>query len=231
MFTGIIQHVGAVRAARAVGDGRRLTIDLGPLADGLAAGDSVAVDGACLTACRVAGAAADFDLAAETVARTTLGAARPGTRVNLERALLVGAALDGHLVQGHVDGTAEIARIDRRPDQWTVELAAPAAVTDEMVEKGSVTVNGVSLTLTAVGPGTFAVALIPTTWTHTTFADLAAGAQVNVETDIIGKYVRRYLCQLSGQPAPAPSAAPGGAAPAAPAGGLTIEKLREAGFI
>jgi riboflavin synthase len=225
MFTGIIQHVGAVRAARAVGDGRRLTIDLGPLAEGLAAGDSVAVDGACLTACRIAAALADFDLAAETVARTTLGAAHAGTKVNLERALRVGSALDGHLVQGHVDGTAEIARIDRRPDQWTVEFAAPPALTDEMVEKGSVAVNGVSLTLTSVGAGTFAVALIPTTWTHTTFADLTAGAKVNVETDIIGKYVRRYLRQLSGQPAP--PAAP----PPAPGGGLTIEKLRQAGFI
>jgi riboflavin synthase len=225
MFTGIIQHVGTVRAARTVADGRRLTIDLGPLAAGLAAGDSVAIDGACLTACRVAAEQADFDLTAETVARTTLGSARAGAKVNLERALRVGAALDGHLVQGHVDGTAEIARIDRRPDQWTVEFAAPAALTDEMVEKGSVAVSGVSLTLTAVGAGTFAVALIPTTWTHTTFANVAAGAKVNVETDIIGKYVRRYLRQISTPSAPTAAAAP------APGGGLTIEKLREAGFI
>ena len=213
MFTGIIQHVGAVRSVRAVGAGRRIAVDLGPLAEGLALGDSVAVDGACLTACGLDGTLAEFDVAGETVRRTTLGAARPGTRVNLERALRLSGALDGHLVQGHVDGVAEIRRIDRSADQWTVEFAAPAALTDEMVEKGSVAIAGVSLTLTGVSGGGFAVALVPTTLRETTLADLAAGAKVNVETDLIGKYVRRYLRQMS-----------------APAGGLTLEKLRDAGF-
>ena len=213
MFTGIIQHVGEVLSAGAVGGGRRLTVDLGPLAEGLAVGDSVAVDGACLTACAIRGATADFDLAGETVSRTTLGLAAPAAKVNLERPLRLADALDGHLVQGHVDGVAEVRRIERSADQWAVELSAPAGLTDEMVEKGSVALAGVSLTLTSAGDGTFAVALVPTTLAKTTLAGLAPGAKVNVETDVIGKYVRRYLRQLSGG-----------------SGGLTLEKLRDAGF-
>jgi riboflavin synthase len=217
MFTGIIQHVGEVRAARPVGGGRRVTIDLGPLAEGLQLGDSVAVSGACLTACAIRGALVDFDVAGETVARTTLGEARPGTKVNLERPLRVGDALDGHLVQGHVDGVAEVSRIDRAADQWAIKLAAPRELTDEMVAKGSVAVAGVSLTLTHVADGSFAVALIPTTLSKTTFADLAVGAKVNIETDVLGKYIRRYLRQMAGAE---------GAG-----GGLTLEKLRDAGFV
>jgi len=215
MFTGIVRHVGEVRAARAVGGGRRLAIDVGPLADRLGLGDSVAVDGACLTVCRLDAALAEFDVAGETVARTTLGEARPGTRVNLESPLRASDVLDGHLVQGHVDGVAEVRRIDRAADQWTVELAAPAELTDEMVSKGSVALAGVSLTLTAVAAGSFAVALIPTTLAETTLAGLAVGTKLNVETDVIGKYVRRYLHQLAAGPSP---------------GRLTLEKLRDAGF-
>ena len=214
MFTGIVQHVGEVRAARATGGGKRLTIDLGPLAEGLAAGDSVAVSGACLTARRIAGAEAEFDLSAETLRRTTLCDASPGTKVNLERPLRFSDELGGHLVQGHVDGVGEVRRIDRRGDEWTVELAAPKELTDEMVEKGSVAVAGVSLTITHVADGAFGVALIPTTLEKTTFGRMNVGSKVNIETDVIGKYVRRYLRQPS----------------AAPEGGLTLGKLREAGF-
>ena len=223
MFTGIIQHVGRVRAVRNVGKGRRLTVDVGHLADGLRLGDSVSVSGACLTACGIDGAAVDFDLAAETVSRTTLGEVRAGAKVNLECALRLGAGLDGHLVQGHVDGVGEIRRIDRSADQWTVEFAAPGNLTDEMVEKGSVAVCGVSLTVTSVADGRFSVALIPTTWTATTFADMSVGSKVNIETDVIGKYVRRYLHQIAG--------ASGEDGRPARAGGLTIEKLRDAGFM
>jgi len=217
MFTGIIQHVGQVRAVRPVGDGRRLTIDLGPLAEGLSPGASVAVSGACLTACRIVGAEADFDVSAETVSRTTLGDLAPGERVNLEPAMRLGEALGGHLVQGHVDGVGEVRRVGRRPNEWTVEFAAARELTDEMVLKGSVAVAGVSLTLTHVGDGTFGVALIPTTLAGTTLAEMNVGAKVNIETDVIGKYVRRYLRQLSSAAAGRP-------------GDLTLEKLREAGF-
>ena len=216
MFTGIIQHVGRLEADRPSGDGKRLTIDLGPVAEGLKPGDSVAIDGACLTVCGLTGGRGDFDVSGETLSRTTLGALRAGGKVNLERAMRLGEGLDGHLVQGHVDGVGRIRRIDRRPDQWTVEFEAPGELIGQMVRKGSVAVAGVSLTLTAVAEGTFAVALIPTTWNETTFAELAVGSKVNVETDVIGKYVRRYLQQL---------ASTGGRD-----GGLTIEKLRDAGF-
>lgn len=221
MFTGIIQRVGAVRGVRSVGDGLRIAVDLGSLTEGLALGDSVAVGGACLTAVRIDGAVAEFDVSAETVARTTLGSARTGDAVNLERALRAGAGLDGHLVQGHVDGVGEIARIDRSPEQWTVAVACPRELTDEMVEKGSVAVAGVSLTITALADGQFSVALIPATWEATTFGTMGVGAKVNIETDVIGKYVRRYLRQMAGGSAEAP----------ARPGGLTIDKLRDAGFM
>jgi riboflavin synthase len=168
----------------------------------------------------------DFDIAAETVARTTLGEVRTGAKVNLERALRLGAGLDGHLVQGHVDGVGEVRRIDRAPDQWTVEFSAPSNLTDEMVEKGSVAVCGVSLTITAVRDGLFGVALIPTTWKVTTFGDMSVGSKVNIETDVIGKYIRRYLWQIAGA-----SGEDGGPAKAGGPGGLTIEKLRNAGFM
>jgi len=217
MFTGIIQYVGTVRAVRTIGKGRRITVGVGPLADGLGLGDSVAVDGACLTACKIDGSVADFDVAAETVSRTTLAGVRVGTKVNLERSLRVGDGLDGHLVQGHVDGTGELRRIDRGADQWTVEFSVPASLADEMVEKGSVAVSGVSLTITAIAAGRFSVALIPTTWTETIFADMSVGSKVNIETDVIGKYIRRYVKQMSGG--------------SGLVGGLTMEKLRDAGFM
>lgn len=218
MFTGIIQHIGAVRGtSAAAGGGLRLRVDVGPLADGLALGDSVAVDGVCLTACRISGGEAEFDAVAETVSRSTLSSLRAGAKVNLERPLQAGGRLDGHIVQGHVDGVAEVSRIDAAGGQWTVELSCGRELTDEMVVKGSVAIAGVSLTLTAAGEGRFAVALIPTTRQRTTLGELRVGTRVNVETDVIGKYVVKYLRQMS--------AAPGGAS------GLTMEKLRAAGFV
>jgi len=212
MFTGIIRHVGTVRTVAAQAGGKRLGIDLGPLAAGLAEGDSVAVNGACLTAAAVASSRAEFDAVAETLGCTTLGDLRPGGKVNLERSLSAGDAIDGHLVQGHVDGVAEVRGITRG-GQWTVEFAAPAELTDLMVPKGSVAIDGVSLTLVAVAANSFSVTLIPTTLAGTALADLAAGSKVNVETDVIGKYVRKHLANLGASP-----------------GGLTLDKLRNAGF-
>ena len=218
MFTGIVRHVGKVIATRPSPAGRRLTIDLGPLADGLKLGDSVAVCGACLTASAIAGASAEFDVIAETLSCTKIGQLRLGSKANLERALRLGDSLDGHLVQGHVDGLARVKSI-RRGDQWVVEFTAPPEVTSLMAPKGSVAVDGVSLTLAATSDAGFSVALIPTTLSETTLPDLKVGDEVNIETDIIGKYVRRFLQQ---------SAAPG---PATSSGGLTMDKLRDAGFV
>jgi len=213
MFTGIVRHVGRVTAVASAAGRRRVSIDLGSLAEGLAPGDSVAVSGACLTAAEVAGAVAAFDVVAETLDRTTLGQLIAGSGVNLERAMLADGRLDGHIVQGHVDGTAEVADI-RRGDRWEVTFRAEPELVGAMVPKGSAAVDGVSLTLVSVDVSTFAVALIPTTLAETTLGDLTVGRRVNVETDVIGKYVQRYLRQLL----------------AGEGGSLTLDKLRSAGF-
>ena len=218
MFTGIIRHVGVVEAVRRSAGGARLAIDLGPLAKGLAPGDSVAVNGVCLTAAEVRGSRVEFDVVSETLSRTTLGALGPGDPVNLERALAVGGRLDGHLVQGHVDGVATVHAVSTGA-QRGLEFDAPPDLAAAMVPKGSVAVDGVSLTLVDVAAGRFSVALVPTTLAETTLARLRVGDRVNVETDLIGKYVLKYLQQATGQ-------APGAGAQA----GLTPQKLKEAGF-
>jgi len=210
MFTGIVRHVGQVRSTAPTATGARLTIDLGPLADGLALGDSVAVDGACLTATSLDGANVSFDAVAETLAKTTLGSLKAGSRVNLERAMGVGATLDGHIVQGHVDGVARVKAVTSAV--WT--FSAPRELAEQIVPKGSVAVTGVSLTVVDAGTDSFSVALIPTTLAETTLGELRVGQAVNIETDVIGKYVMRYLQNL------------GGARP----GGLTLDALRQAGF-
>lgn len=215
MFTGIIAYVGRVCGVAGSAGGKRLSIDLGPLAEGLSPGDSVAVSGACLTAATLDASVAGFDVIPETLSRTKLEHLRPGAKVNLERALRFGAGLEGHLVQGHVDGLAKVRSIRGGEGEHRIEFAAAKVLTDQMVPKGSVAIDGVSLTLAHVGPGVFAVALIPTTLSATTLADLRAGDEVNIETDVIGKYVLGYLQNLRGSNG----------------GGITLEKLRETGFI
>jgi len=215
MFTGIIRHVGVVQEVSPTPAGIRLVIDAGPLAGGLAPGDSLCVGGACLTAADVKGTSAGFDLVRETLDRTTLGRLQVGSAVNLEPALALGGKLDGHLVQGHVDAVA-VVRAIRTAGQHVVEFDAPRELTDQMVPKGSVALDGVSLTIAELTDGRFAVALVPTTLRRTTLGALRRSSRVNVEADLIGKYVRRYL-----------SAAGAGLGPA----GLTPEKLREHGFM
>ncbi len=216
MFTGIIQSVGRVLEVRPLGAGRRVRIDLGPLAEGLRVGRSVAVNGLCLTACRVEPPAAEFDVVAESLSRSTLGALREGSRVNLERALPAGGSFDGHFVQGHVDGLAKVSRVSTG-QPWIAEFTAEAKLLEGMVPKGSVAIDGVSLTLADVLRDRFRVALIPTTLAETTLADLAVGETVNIEADVLGKYVRRYLQQMLGDKAPEE--------------GLSMETLRRAGFL
>ena len=213
MFTGIIQHVGRVVAVRPTPEGKRLRIDLGPMAERVAVGGSVAVDGACLTVSAVDAAAADFDAVPETLGRTTLDSLSAGDAVNLEGALAAGDALDGHIVQGHVDGLAEVAKIDRGSSGHVLHLTALDELTDQMVAKGSVALAGVSLTLVTVDRGRFSVALVPTTLAATTLGEAAVADRVNLEVDVLGKYVRRYLQSLAAGP-----------------GGLSLEKLRSAGF-
>jgi riboflavin synthase len=193
MFTGIVEGIGTVAAVEPRGGGARIEVRLGPLAEGLRVGDSVAISGCCLTIATLAGDRAAFDAIPETLSRTWLARLGAGDRVNLERALRAGAALGGHLVQGHVDGVARIARRDERAGEVRLAFEAPPALTDDMVEKGSVALDGVSLTLTAASPGRFEVALIPHTLAVTTLGERRAGDDLNVETDLIGKWVRRLV--------------------------------------
>lgn len=194
MFTGLIETVGTVREAEPLAGGRRLRISAPGVASGLAAGDSVAVEGVCLTAINPDEDGFTAEAIGTTLSRTTLGAFAPGRRVNLERALALGDRLGGHLVQGHVDGVGEVLRVERRSEHVLVDVLLPDAVAELTVLHGSLAINGVSMTVNALpSTGVAQVAVIPYTWEHTTFPDLAPGAAVNLEGDMLGRFVVHYL--------------------------------------
>lgn len=217
MFTGLIQHIGRLLSSAATpGGGAVLRIDIGPLAGGAKLGDSIAIEGCCLTLARLDGARADFDAVPETLRRTTLGELAAGTAVNLEASLRADAKLGGHFVQGHVDGVARVERIAEggRWAEWHFQLE-DRALAAQIVEKGSIAIDGISLTVAGCDAtaGTFWVALIPETLARTTIAGKKKNARVNIETDILGKYV------LAALDARLPKKS-----------GLSIEKLRELGY-
>jgi riboflavin synthase len=192
MFTGIVTAVGAVRRAQAVDGGLELTIAT-PY-EALALGESIAVDGACLTVQAIEPGAFTVRVIRTSLDRTRFGDAAPGTRVNLERALAVGDRLGGHLVQGHVDGVGTVVALGRREDAVLLDLAVPAEVAAVSVPLGSITVDGVSLTVNAIpAPGTIQVSLIPFTLQHTTLGERRVGDRVHLEGDTIGKYVRQFV--------------------------------------
>jgi len=193
MFTGLIETVGRVVSATRTGTGARLRVDLGPAAEGVRAGDSIDLAGACQTVTAIDGTLADFDAVAETLARTTLGTWEPGMAVNIERSLRPGDRLAGHIVAGHVDGTGRVRENRDTADGWVLRVEPPPDLLPEIAPKGSMAVDGVSLTVVDAGPEAFSVALIPTTLRETTLGSLAAGDRVNLETDILAKYVRRAL--------------------------------------
>lgn len=194
MFTGLIEAVGTVQRLSVSGQAGRLRVDVGALADGLRLGDSVAVDGACLTVAAPAnGPAVEFDVSAETLRVTTLGALHPGGRVNLERSLRVGDRLGGHFVLGHVDAVATIAALRRDPGQITLEVSADPQVVRQLIPKGSVAVDGISLTVAELRADRFAVAVIPHTFANTSLQFKSPGNRVNLELDVIGKYVARQM--------------------------------------
>lgn len=194
MFTGIVEHVGRIERVERLPDLTRFVIDLGPISAGVKLGDSIAVAGTCLTVTRIEGTRHDFEAIPETLARTRLGALEAGDLVNLERAMAAGARFDGHLVQGHVDGVGRVEEVTRRGNE--VELHVRLLDPDlesALVDKGSVALDGVSLTVVrAVGPR-FHVALIPHTLAHTTLSRLRPGDGVNVEVDVFAKYLKRQL--------------------------------------
>jgi riboflavin synthase len=194
VFTGIVEYMGvATRVEKRAGGGARAAVELGPLAEGLRVGDSVAVSGCCLTVVALEGSTADFDLIPETLERTWFRALTAGTPLNLERALRVGARLDGHLVTGHVDGVAAVVTREESAGEVRLGLACDRRLGGDMVEKGSVALDGVSLTLTHVQAETFGVALIPHTLAVTTLGRGRVGDVLNLETDIMGKWVRRLV--------------------------------------
>jgi riboflavin synthase alpha subunit len=191
VFTGIVRERGRVVAAENDGAGVRLRIEAAETAGAVAPGDSVAVAGCCLTVTSADGGALEFDAVPETVARTTLGGLEPGAEVNVEPALRAGEPLGGHFVQGHVDGRGQVAALDHEGDGARLRLELAPELLRYCVEKGSIALDGVSLTVAALREDGIELALVPFTLEHTTLAALRPGDEVNVEVDLLAKYAER----------------------------------------
>jgi len=193
MFTGLIQSVGTVVSLAKRGGAARLSLRA-PFTDGPASlGESVAVNGACLTVARIAEGGFEADLSAETLARTTAGTWRRGRKVNLERALTAADRFGGHLVQGHVDGVGKIVSFSEARGQWTLRVEAPPGLRPLIAEKGSIALDGVSLTVSSLGRTWFEAAIIPHTLAATNLADRRPGDPVNLEADLLARYLARLL--------------------------------------
>jgi len=193
VFTGIIETVGTVAAIERRGDLALLAVDAPAIAAGVRVGDSVAVNGGCLTVTAEAGGRFAFEAVRETLEKTALGGLAVGSRVNLERALRADSRLDGHIVQGHVDGTGRVRALERAGDDVRLFVDCEPELLECLVEKGSVAIDGVSLTVVGVSAAGFDVALVPHTLAVTTLGDLRPGHRVNLEVDVLGKYVKRYV--------------------------------------
>ncbi len=192
MFTGIVETVGRVRHVEARGDGRLFTVEA-PFAAALRVDESVAVNGACMTVVACDDEAFSFVTVEESLAKTTLGSLETGAPVNLERALVMGARLDGHLVQGHVDAVGSVVRRQTQSASWLFEIAFPPAFAPNLVPVGSVAVDGISLTVARLGEATFTVSIIPHTFEKTTARYWQPGSRVNLEFDLMGKYALRAM--------------------------------------
>jgi riboflavin synthase len=193
MFTGIVETMGSVALVLARGETTRLSIEAPGIAADVRVGESVSVNGGCLTVVAAQDGLLTFEAVRETLERTALGSLRAGSRVNLERALRADARLDGHIVQGHVDETGRVRELRRRGEDVQLFVACSSAFADWLVPKGSVAIEGVALTVVGVGDDGFDVALIPHTLATTTLGDLRGGEPVNLEADVLGKYLKRYL--------------------------------------
>ena len=192
MFTGIIEGLGTLTAIRSLGQGARLTLESGINLTDTAIGDSIAVNGTCLTAVAISGNRFEVDVSPETLRFTTLGSAKVGDRVNLERALRLSDRLDGHLVSGHIDGIGSLRQRKPIGNAILITISVPRQLTRYMIHKGSVAVDGVSLTINNLGPESFEISIIPHTAGLTTVGFKQPGSQVNIETDLIGKYIERF---------------------------------------
>lgn len=201
MFTGIVEATGVVSLVNTSAAGRRIRFRAPDVIEGLTVGRSVAVDGACLTAVELHPDGFSVDVIGTTLERTVAGGYREGVQVNLERGLRLGDPLDGHMVQGHVDGIGEVLAVRSDGDRWLVDVRLPPEAEAVTILYGSITLNGVSLTVNALpGPGSCQVALIPHTRAVTTLGSLRAGDAVNLEVDLIGKYVGRMLASQRATP-------------------------------
>ena len=217
MFTGIVEEIGLIERINAGSNGgKSLTIRSGFEASTIALGDSIAVNGVCLTVVKHSGGRFDVDAGPETLARTTTGGLTAGQKVNLERAMAIGDRIGGHLVQGHVDGVGRIRKVTRRENAYDLEVEADKSLLAFIAPRGSITIDGISLTVTGVSPTGFSVSIIPHTWDVTTLGAKKASDPVNLEMDLIARYVDRILA-VRGLTKP-------------DAKGLTEAELREKGY-
>ncbi|MGE4286873.1 MAG: riboflavin synthase [Phycisphaerae bacterium] len=216
MFTGLIQYVGKIAALRRSAGGAVFTIDAGPLAAQINLGDSVAVNGCCLTAISVSNSLCDFDVSAETLRVSTAAGLRPADSVNLELAMSAGGRFGGHIVQGHVDSVGRLKSARKQGNFYEITFSADKSTTGLMVPKGSVCVDGISLTIASLGGEEFSVAVIPETYARTNLHLAKPGTLVNIEADVLVKAIRRQLEVMLG-------------ADGSP-GSLTMDKLRSLGF-
>ena len=214
MFTGIIEGLGEVKLSTGSADTGplQLKIELGQLAEGCKAGDSLSVNGVCLTVTGLQNTAASFDVGGETLSKSNLDRLRSGSKVNIERSLKADSRFGGHFVLGHTDGTATIKKIERKGRFADMTFAADKELLDNMIPKGSVAVDGISLTIAKLDDNGFTVALIPETLKNTTLGFAKAGDKVNIETDVIIRTIKKYVEKLL------------------PTEGLTVEKLKNLGF-
>jgi len=193
MFTGIIEELGAIAAVEKHAAGSRITIAAAVVTSDIHNGDSISVNGVCLTALDVSSTSFAADVSPETLDKTTLGSLNTGSPVNLERAMLPTTRLGGHIVQGHVDGRGTFISATTEGDFWTVRIGFPIEIAKYLVHKGSVAVEGISLTIAALADDHFDIAVIPKTWEMTNLSSLVPGDAVNLEADVIAKYVERMI--------------------------------------
>lgn len=193
MFTGLIEELGTISNVERLPEGSRIRIDASLTTSDLQNGDSIAVNGVCLTALEVGSSGFFADVSPETLNRTTLGSLAAGSRVNLERSVTLATRLGGHLVQGHVDGRGKFISAEPHGDFWTVTIGFPPELSRYFVHKGSVSVEGISLTIAQLTETNFQIAVIPKTWDMTNLSTLKPNDAVNLEVDVIAKYVERMM--------------------------------------
>lgn len=211
MFTGLIEEIGSIQSIKSHGTSKQIVIACEDVLDGVALGDSIATNGVCLTVCAYNDSTFTADVMVETVQKTNLSAIQTGDKVNLERALRVGDRLGGHFVSGHIDGTGNISSVRRLEHDTLIEISCSPDLLRFVVEKGSIGIDGISLTVASVSSKSFAVSIIPTTSIDTTLTNRKVGDIVNLECDMIGKYIHKFTSSDKQ--------------------GVTLDLLKENGFI